>query len=104
MNLKRNKTKYGLAKDGTEKCYQRLKEYEDKSDTRILEDTALTIRRTMIGLAIETRDQCNKLAISNYHILLVDRSNVEDMCPIPETLKITQVSENLHPTPNLHSN
>ena len=80
--LSRNQFQYGLAKDGSELKYEKLKEYEEQGDARVLKNTGLTTRRTMIGLAVETQDLYNDLIISNDHIVLTNRTLIPDMIPI----------------------
>jgi len=95
--LSRNQFQYGLAKDGSELKYEKLKEYEEQGDARVLKNTGLTTRRTMIGLAVETQDLYNDLIISNDHIVLTNRTLIPDMIPIKNTLKISQVAGSLNP-------
>ena len=83
-----------LAKDGEDKKTQKLLEYERNGDAKVVQNTTYTTCKTHIGYGTEDQAEYNRMHNdARYkHIIFTDRQNIPDMKPVPETMKIAQIS------------
>ena len=90
-----------LSKSGEDKNTTKLREYERKVDVNVVENPKLTTRRTRIGFAIKRKSQYEELSANSdyHHIMYTGHTNIPDMKPVNNTLKLSQVSGYIQPDP-----
>ena len=62
-----------------------------------MHNTPFTTKRTHIEFGTEKLDDFNALKLYHTNIVYTDRSNIEDMIAVPNTLKISQVNGEVNP-------
>ena len=82
-----------LSRDGKEKTTQKLLDYEQAGDVRVLDNTTYKTRCTYIGYGTENKEEYNTLFLNNSHIVFTERNLtlLKDMEAIKGTQKISQV-------------
>lgn len=82
-----------LTKNGEDEKSSKLLEYENNNDERVIKNTTLTTKKTHIGFGTQDKDQYDSLMQNKTykHIIFTNRTEIPDMKPTPQTLKISQV-------------
>jgi len=94
------KMKRDLTRNGQEEKTRNLLEYEQNQDILLLNNTPFTTRHIHIGFGTKKLEDLNTLKLHHCNIFYTNRSNIEDMNVVANTLKISQVSGELHPEIN----
>ena len=87
-----------LSKNGEEAKTKKLAKYKEDGDEKVLLNTTLITRRTLISFATENKVEYDDL-VSNpdyNHIVYTNQESIADMDPIADTFKIFQISDNYH--------
>ena len=92
------KMKRDLTRNGQEEKTRNLLEYEQYQDILLLNNTPFTTRHIHIGFGTKKLEDLNTLKLHHCNIFYTNRSNIEDMNVVANTLKISQVSGELQPS------
>lgn len=77
-----------LEKNENEKEMRDLLHHEQTYNTKVLDNSTFTTKWTHIGFGTEDREKYDKLVAEGVHsnIVFMDRTNIPDMLPVPDTL------------------
>ena len=80
-------------KNAEDQKSNKLLEYENNNDKRVIQNMALTAKKTDIRFASEDRDQYDSLMKNTAyeHTIFTSYTDIPDMKPIPKTLQNLQV-------------